>query len=94
MLRGSTNQMVDEAERSPHDPLSVLSQTVKETCIVLGGGCSRRERERGQRGESDRGGSVCTRPASNYDDLADNSGYDSSELVEGLRAAQYEGQVD
>ncbi|QRW15959.1 TCP-1/cpn60 chaperonin family (T-complex protein 1) [Rhizoctonia solani] len=31
---------VDEAERSLHDALSVLSQTVKETRIVLGGGCS------------------------------------------------------
>src|SRR5258708_20009015 len=40
VLRGSTNQMVDEAERSLHDALSVLSQTVKETRIVLGGGCS------------------------------------------------------
>lgn len=32
--------MVDEAERSLHDALSVLSQTVKETRVVLGGGCS------------------------------------------------------
>ena len=36
----STNQMVDEAERSLHDALSVLSQTVKETRTVLGGGCA------------------------------------------------------
>lgn len=40
VLRGSTTQMVDEAERSLHDALSVLSQTVKETRVVLGGGCS------------------------------------------------------
>lgn len=32
--------MVDEAERSLHDALSVLSQTTKETRTVLGGGCS------------------------------------------------------
>jgi hypothetical protein len=32
--------MVEEADRSLHDALSVLSQTVKETRIVLGGGCS------------------------------------------------------
>jgi hypothetical protein len=32
--------MVDEVERSLHDALSVLSQTVKETRVVLGGGCS------------------------------------------------------
>ena len=40
VLRGSTTQMLDEAERSLHDALSVLSQTVKETRVVLGGGCS------------------------------------------------------
>ena len=32
--------MIDEAERSLHDALSVLSQTVKETRTVLGGGCA------------------------------------------------------
>lgn len=40
VIRGSTTQMVDEAERSLHDALSVLSQTTKETRTVLGGGCS------------------------------------------------------
>jgi T-complex protein 1 subunit beta len=32
--------MIDEADRSLHDALSVLSQTVKETRTVYGGGCS------------------------------------------------------
>lgn len=32
--------MVDEADRSLHDALSVLSQTVKETRVALGGGCA------------------------------------------------------
>lgn len=32
--------MIEEADRSLHDALSVLSQTVKETRIVLGGGCA------------------------------------------------------
>lgn len=40
ILRGATTQMVDEAERSLHDALAVLSQTVKETRITLGGGCA------------------------------------------------------
>ncbi|KAF5390337.1 hypothetical protein D9757_002968 [Collybiopsis confluens] len=56
VLRGSTSQMVDEAERSLHDALSVLSQVAAEwsssrtssnttenrsnTATVLGGGCS------------------------------------------------------
>lgn len=38
VLRGATQQMLDEAERSLHDALCVLSQTVKETKTVLGGG--------------------------------------------------------
>jgi len=40
VLRGATSQMVEEAERSLHDALSVLSQTVKETRVTLGGGCA------------------------------------------------------
>ncbi|RKP12069.1 chaperonin Cpn60/TCP-1 family, partial [Piptocephalis cylindrospora] len=37
VLRGATHQLLDEAERSLHDALSVLSQTVKEPRTVLGG---------------------------------------------------------
>ncbi|KAI9448406.1 chaperonin Cpn60/TCP-1 family [Lactarius indigo] len=76
VLRGSTNQMVDEAERSLHDALSVLSQTVKETRVVLGGGQFAR----------------ALRQIPTI--LADNAGYDSSDLVARLRAAHHEGQTD
>ena len=38
MIRGATQQILDEAERSLHDALCVLSQTVKETRTVCGGG--------------------------------------------------------
>lgn len=38
VLRGATQQILDEAERSLHDALCVLSQTVKETRTVFGGG--------------------------------------------------------
>ncbi len=38
VLRGATNQILNETERSLHDALSVLSQTVRETKTVLGGG--------------------------------------------------------
>lgn len=40
VLRGSTEQLLDEAERSLHDALAVLSQTVKEPKVTLGGGCA------------------------------------------------------
>ena len=38
VIRGATQQILDEAERSLHDALCVLSRTVKETKIVYGGG--------------------------------------------------------
>lgn len=40
VIRGATQQIIDEAERSLHDALCVLAATVKETRIVYGGGCS------------------------------------------------------
>lgn len=40
VLRGGSQAALDEAERSIHDALSVLSQTVKNTRTVLGGGSS------------------------------------------------------
>ncbi|KAI8873534.1 T-complex protein 1 subunit beta [Ramicandelaber brevisporus] len=39
VLRGATTHVLDEAERSLHDALCVLSQTIKEPRTVLGGGC-------------------------------------------------------
>jgi len=40
VLRGATEQIIGEAERSIHDALCVLTSTVKETRTVYGGGCS------------------------------------------------------
>ena len=38
VIRGATRQILDEAQRSLHDALCVLIQTVKESRIVYGGG--------------------------------------------------------
>ena len=38
VLRGATEQIIGEAERSLHDALCVLTSTVKETKTVYGGG--------------------------------------------------------
>ncbi len=40
VLRGSSQHFLDEAERSIHDALCVLSQTVSQSKTVLGGGCA------------------------------------------------------
>merc|ERR1719408_967725 len=38
-LRGASSHLLDEAERSLHDALCVLTETVKETRVICGGGC-------------------------------------------------------
>jgi T-complex protein 1 subunit beta len=43
VLRGATKEILDEAERSLHDALCVLTQTVKETRTVFGAGTIERE---------------------------------------------------
>ena len=94
--------MVDEAERSLHDALSVLSQTVKETRVVLGGGCSEmlmscavEEEARKIKGKKALAAEAFGRALRQIPIiLADNAGYDSSDLVSKLRAAHYEGQSD
>ncbi|KAF5364032.1 hypothetical protein D9756_001008 [Leucocoprinus leucothites] len=102
VLRGSTNQMVDEAERSLHDALSVLSQTVKETRTVLGGGCSEMlmscavdeaaKSIKGKRAIATESFARALRQIPVV--LADNAGFDSSDLVARLRAAHWDGQSD
>ncbi|KAF9530967.1 t-complex protein 1 [Crepidotus variabilis] len=100
VLRGSTSQMVDEAERSLHDALSVLSQTIKETRTVLGGGCSEMLMSNavetyartvtGKKAIAVEAFARALRQIPTI--LADNAGYDSGELVSKLRAAHYDGK--
>merc|ERR550514_1487790 len=40
VLRGASSHILDEAERSLHDALAVLYQTVQETRVVYGGGAT------------------------------------------------------
>ncbi|CAG8593396.1 19924_t:CDS:10, partial [Racocetra persica] len=98
VLRGATNQLLDEAERSLHDALSVLTQTVKETRTVLGGGCSemlmskaveeKAKKTAGKKAIAVESFAKALRQIPII--LADNAGYDSADLVARLRAAHYE----
>ena len=101
VLRGSTNQMVDEAERSLHDALCVLSQTVKEAQTVWGGGCSEMlmscavEEARVVKGQKALAVEAFGRALRQIPTiLADNAGYDSADLVAKLRAVHHEGFKD
>ncbi|KAL0273080.1 UNVERIFIED_CONTAM: hypothetical protein PYX00_005839 [Menopon gallinae] len=100
VIRGATQQIIDEAERSIHDALCVLASTVKEPRIVYGGGCS----------EVLMANAVCQEAAKTPGKesvameafarallalptaIADNAGYDSAQLISELRAAHSQGQ--
>lgn len=99
VLRGATNQMLDEAERSLHDALAVLSQTVKESRVIYGGGCSEVLMSRavdelanktpGKKATAMEAFARALRMLPTI--IADNGGLDASELVAQLRAQHYEG---
>ncbi|KAJ2496740.1 T-complex protein 1 subunit beta [Coemansia sp. RSA 1972] len=101
VLRGGTTQMLDEAERSIHDALAVLSQTVAEPRIVYGGGCAEMlmscavddaaKAVPGKRAIAMEGFACALRQMPTI--LADNAGLDSADLVARLRAAHYDGKT-
>ncbi|KAK8075944.1 T-complex protein 1 subunit beta [Apiospora phragmitis] len=99
VLRGATDQLLDEADRSLHDALAVLSQTVKEPRTTLGGGCAEMLMAKAVEGAATRVegkkqmavASFATALRQLPTILADNAGLDSSDLVARLRKAIYDG---
>ncbi|KIX97680.1 T-complex protein 1 subunit beta [Fonsecaea multimorphosa CBS 102226] len=101
VLRGATEQLLDEAERSLHDALAVLSQTIKEPRVVLGGGCSEMvmakavdslaQKIPGKKRLAVDSFSTALRQLPTI--LADNAGLDSSALVSELRSEVYRGMT-
>lgn len=99
VLRGATQQLLDEAERSLHDALAVVSQTVIETRTVLGGGCSETlmsvavdkiaSETKGKKQFAVEAFARALRILPKV--LADNAGFDSSDLVAKLRAEHVSG---
>ncbi|KAL6944401.1 T-complex protein 1 subunit beta [Hanseniaspora osmophila] len=99
VLRGATEQVLDEAERSLHDALAVLSQTVNDSKTVYGGGCSEMIMSKavdtvatnceGKKQLAIESFAKALRQLPTI--LADNAGFDSSELVTKLRSAIYNG---
>ncbi|KAL2316285.1 putative T-complex protein 1 subunit beta [Schizosaccharomyces pombe] len=99
VLRGATHQLLDESERAIHDALAVLSQTVAESRVTLGGGCAEmlmakavEEAATHEPGKKAVAVSAFAKALSQLPTiLADNAGFDSSELVAQLKAAHYDG---
>jgi len=97
VLRGASSQILEEAERSLHDALCVLTQTTRNTKTVLGGGCSEMmmaeaverlaQETPGKEAFAMEAFARAIRQIPVI--LADNAGYDSSKLVAELRAMHH-----
>lgn len=101
ILRGASSHLLDEAERSLHDALCVLTETVKETRVVCGGGCMEMlmadaidqqiAKTAGKAALAMEAFSRALRQLPTI--IADNAGLDSSDLVTRLRAAHASGNT-
>ncbi|KAJ8927533.1 hypothetical protein NQ314_019990 [Rhamnusium bicolor] len=101
VIRGATQQIIDEAERSLHDALCVLAATVKESRIVFGGGCSETlmavavyKAAANTAGKEAVAMEAFARSLLQLPTIiADNAGYDSAQLISGLKAAHNSGKA-
>ena len=94
VLRGASTHLLDEAERSLHDALCVLIQTIKNKKVIYGGGHSEISMSNaiealaktipGKKSLAVEAFARALRKLPSI--IADNGGYDSSELVSRLRA--------
>ena len=101
VLRGASSHLLEEAERSLHDALAVLSQTCKETRVVYGGGCAESQMARaidaavpgvaGKKALAMEGFARALRALPTH--IANNGGYDSTDLVTRLRAEHFNGNA-
>lgn len=101
VLRGASQHILDEAERSLHDALCILSQTTLSHRTVYGGGCSEMTMSNavdklvaqtpGKESLAIEGFARALRAMPTT--IADNAGLDSTELVAHLRAAHTAGEA-
>lgn len=101
VLRGASEHVLDEAERSLHDALAVLFQTITETRVVYGGGATEMEMSKAVMECAQKTDGKLSTAVEGYARalqqvptiLADNGGFDSAELVGQLRAAHAKGSA-
>ncbi|KAJ8435149.1 hypothetical protein Cgig2_018977 [Carnegiea gigantea] len=97
VLRGASEHVLDEAERSLHDALCVLSQTVNDSRVLLGGGWPEMvmakevdELARKTPGKKSHAIEAFSRSLQAIPTIiADNAGLDSAELISKLRAEHH-----
>jgi len=94
VLRGATEQIIGEAERSLHDALCVLTSTVKEPRTVYGGGCSEMVMAKAVEELASKTAGKEARAMEAFANalrqlpsiIAENGGYDSAQLVSEMKA--------
>uniref|UniRef100_A0A7S0HJA7 CCT-beta n=1 Tax=Hanusia phi TaxID=3032 RepID=A0A7S0HJA7_9CRYP len=99
VLRGASSHILDEAERSLHDALCVLKTIVQDPRAIYGGGCSEilmaeavdavAKQTPGKKSLAIEAFAKALRTLPKT--IAENGGYDSTELVTQLRAAHNQG---
>ncbi|KAG6499425.1 hypothetical protein ZIOFF_039212 [Zingiber officinale] len=97
ILRGSSSHVLDEAERSLHDALCVLSQTVNDSRVLLGGGWPEMVMSKevdelarktpGKKSHAIEAFSHALQAIPTI--IAENAGLDSAELISQLRAEHH-----
>lgn len=101
VIRGATQQILDEAQRSIHDVLCVLATVVKDPRLVYGGGASEMlmadaveklaHRTMGKQQFAMEAYATALRALPTI--ISDNGGYDSSQLIPELRALHAKGEA-
>jgi len=102
VLRGASKHILDEAERSLHDALCILINTVKNKRVVFGGGSAEMlmakevdllmQQTHGKEQLAIEAFSRALRALPTI--LAENAGFDAINIVSQLRAAHYSGKSD
>jgi len=99
VLRGASSHLLAEMERSVHDALCILTQTIKNSKVVLGGGCTEmamaqsvREAAAKTKGKEALAMDAFARALAQIPNiLADNAGFDAAEIVTQLRGEHSQG---
>lgn len=102
VLRGSSTHILEEAERSLHDALAVLAQTIQNTKVVYGGGAAEMAMAnavsnlaRNEEGKASLAIEAFAKALKQIPTIiANNGGYDSAEIVSLLRAAHNKNQYN
>jgi len=99
VLRGASGHLLDEMDRSIHDAICILTQTIRDSKVVLGGGCCEMLMAQAVKREADKtkgkealamdAFARALRQIPNI--LADNAGFDAAEIVTRLRSEHSEG---